>query len=178
MDADGHQNERDRNGNPTRPLPPFTAPPDVARFMADKTHEALMAAGDAELEALNAIGRGAQRVWDWVTGKKPDTAVPPLTPPPVDAQAEPQTQPQSQPLTPAGPITVSKPTTPPPSGPDKAKADRDRKRSDKRTKAQRKADRQKKAKDKAGPNDPHPDKNNPGDKTHHRDPKQGGRRNR
>ena len=38
-------------------------------------HKALMAAGDAELEALNAIGRSAQRVWDWVTGKKPDTVV-------------------------------------------------------------------------------------------------------
>ena len=113
VDEDGHQLDRDRNGNPTRPVPPFTAPPDVAKFMAEKTHEALMAIGDAEIAAAEAIGRGAKRAWDWVTGKKPDVAVPPLAPPPVDAQTEPQTQPQApaQPTTP--PQAQAQPLAPP-----------------------------------------------------------------
>jgi RHS repeat-associated protein len=55
VDADGHQLERDRNGNPTRPVPPGTAPPEVARFLAEKTHEALMTVGDAEIFVLTKI---------------------------------------------------------------------------------------------------------------------------
>ncbi len=89
-----------------------------------------------------------------------------VTPKPVDPNAIP-----AVPAPPPSPITQAKgrdkaqPTTPPLTGPEKAKADRERKRSDPRTKDQRRKERQDRARDKTGPNDPH-DNEGP----HHRRP--------
>jgi hypothetical protein len=90
---------------------------------------------------------GITKLADWLRPK----IMPGPAPPPPAAQAKEQDKAQ--------------PTTQPLTGPDKAKADRERKKSDKRDRYKRKEDRQDKAKRKQGPNDPH-DNEGP----HHRRP--------
>jgi RHS repeat-associated protein len=65
VDPDGHQ-ERDRYGRTTTPAPPLTAPPDVARFLAERTHENLIAAGDAIINAAKGGYRLLSRIGNFI----------------------------------------------------------------------------------------------------------------